>query len=757
MRLTFKNYATEPWMQDFAGKMCPQLLRETRLERKTLDTRWMHFWRMHQAELDQPSYLGRSQVYFSAARRAVETWVTALMEALFPQTDWFKVRAKQGVGDPFQVPRWTALQRHFLDQMELEDQFPLFLRDFGTFGNAFLRHTWDVQEEPQRVWERQLKGASLDTEADERRIREEADDQDEDDILQQQDTIFRLVEKTVTTYAGPIIRPVSPFHLFVAPKSARSLKTATAVFEDLEVPFTHVEQMHERWMDPEQPAWGRVYDHPDWELITAAKGILTNEMIQRDTERWQRLGFDFDTNRTNPTLSAKGNTQLTELMWTGQIPNAVDETGIPFGIRNWHFVILNDCFVVRAHPNLTYGNILPWIDARMYRTTGSFYAQGIMDAIASPQMMMNDIGNLTIDNLVMALSPPVAIDQNMVVDPESLEWAPGAKWFGDGPPGQWVQPLTIPTQAQLGMSMLGLMSGLVQDQSGANFAVQAVTPPRGKGRAGQTAAGMSQYLGQGSQEILGFAKSIERQVFDGKEGILARNYQLTEQFSTEKVIIQRLGIDGAALITEEVGVEDILGSYAYEWRGATSVRERGMLLGTLQQLPQMLVSLAQFDPSLPQAFDAKEYLRLMLVDVANIPWAETLFKTPVQGASIDPRLEHEAFILHRKAEPHPADDDMAHLEGPHGHLRALQTMDEFGRDPIARQLLMAHIDATVQQIQAKQQAQQQAMMMQQQAMMQGPPGPPQGPPGQGSPPAGMPEAAGPALGPEPPGPPQMMQ
>jgi hypothetical protein len=741
VRFTQKNYATEPWMQDFAGKMLPQLLSQTRKERSTLDARWMHFWKMHQCEVDQPSYLGRSQVYFAAARRAVETWVTALMEALFPQTDWFKVLPRHGVGDPKQVPRWHAMQRQYLDQMELEDQFPLFLRDFGTFGNAFLRHTWDVQEEPQRVWERQLKGAPLDREADERRIREEPD-LDDDLELEQQGTVFRLVEKTVTTYAGPIIRPVSPFHLYVAPMTARNLKTATAVFEDLEVPFAHVESMHERWMDPEQPDWGRIYDHPQWDQIVSAKGILTDEMMANDAERWQRIGLDPNTNRTHTALSAKGNTQLTECFWKGEIPNARDDDGRAFGMRDWHFVILNDAFVVRAHPNLTYANVRPWLDARMYRTNGCYYAQGIMDAVASPQLMMNDVGNLTIDNLVMALSPPVAIDQNMVVDPESLEWAPGSKWFGDGPPGQWVQPLTIPTQAQLGMSMLGMMSGLVQDQSGANFAVQAITPPRGKGRAAQSASGMSQYLGQGSQEILGFAKSIERQVFDGKTGMLHRNYQLTEQFGTDKMIIQRLGADGLALLTEEVGLEDIIGDYGYQWRGATSVRERGMLLGTLQQLPQMLVSLAQFDPTLPQAFDVKEYLRLMLVDAANIPWADQLFKQPLQGASVDPRLEHEAFEAHRKVEPHPADDDMGHLQA---HMAAMQQDATFLRDPTARQLLMEHVQHTVEQIQAKQLAAQQAAMQQQMAALMPPGG---GPPQQGSPPGpGAPQPAAPAPGP----------
>ncbi len=743
MRLIYAQYATQPWMQTWARDTLPVLVTQARRERQTLDTRWQHFWKMYAAELDQPSYLGRSQVYFAAARRAIETWVTALMEALFPeQAEKFKVLAKKGIGDPKQIPRWHACQKDFLERMELEDQFPIFLRDFGTFGWGIFRHTWDIQEEPQRVWERQMKDAPLDTEAEERRIREE-DDLDDAIELEQAGTVFRLVEKLVQTHCGPIIRPVSPFHLYVLPMAARSIQKATCVFEDLEVPFSHVEAMHERYMDPEQASWGRIYDHPDWEMIVEAKGILSDDMLRQDTERFARIGLDPNTNRTYTALSKKGHTQLTEIFWRGTIPDAVDETGKAFGERDWHLVLLNDTFLIRAHPNLTYANLRPWVDARMYRTNGSFYPQGIMDAVASPQLMMNDIGNLTIDNLVMALSPPVAIDQNAVVDPETLEWAPGAKWFFEGQPGQAVSPLTIPTQAQLGMTMLGFMSSIIQDGSGANFALQGVTPPRGKGRAGQTSSGMAQYLSQGSQEILAFAKAIERQVFDGPHGILNRNYQLTEQFGSEKMLIQRLGADGIALIEEEVGVQDIIGSYAYQWRGATAVRERSMLLGTLQALPQMLVQLAQFDPSLPQAFDAKEYLRLMLVDAANIPWADQLFKQAPEGASIDPRLVLDALAEHRQVPPHPGDDDALFLEI---FQQALSLDPRFLRDPIARRLLTERLQAQLQQAMAKQMAMQQQMMMQQMQAQQGPPQ--GGPPGMGSPPAiAGPEAAAPSGGP----------
>lgn len=715
MRLSFPNFATNPTIQQWAADHVPLMLKETRRERQTLNTRWQHFWRMHAVELrdDDMAYLGRSRVYLPAARRAIEAWVTVLMDALFPQADWFSVQGVTDIANPEQVPRWYALQKRYLLEMALEDEFPLFLRQYLTFGTGILRHIWDYDEEPQRVWERQLADAPLDLEAEERRIREMPDPAAGDDLaLDRNDgTVFRLVEKMVAK-SGPICRAVDLMHFYVAPFTARSLHEATLAFEDIEVPFTHVERQHARWMDADLPAWGRIFDHPDWEQIVQSKGILTDDMLREKSEQLARLGIDPNTNRTHRAIAEKGHSQLSEVFWRGEIPEAVDEDGKPFGVRDWHFAVLNDFFVVRAHPNLHYTNVRPWLDGRMYRTTRSYYAQGVCDAIASVQLVGNDTLNLTLDNLQMALSPPTVVDQQRMMFPEQLEWGPGAIWFGDP---EAVKQLVIPTQTQLGMTMLQMVQSMVQDGAAANFAVQGQPPVRGKGRAAQSAQGMAQYQAAGSQEMLAFGRSLERQVL---VPVLSRNYEFTAQFATERQTIQRLGADGVSLVVEDVGVEDILGGYHYTWRGATGVRERQMTAGMLQQLPTLLQQLAMFDPTIGQRFDAEKYLRRMLGDL-NLPWADELFRTPLQGTSVAPRLEHEAFEMHRMVQPHPGDPDEQHLAE---HQAALATDPRFLRDPIARRMLMEHVAATFQQMQQKMLRAMQQMLAAQQPPPQEAPG-----------------------------------
>lgn len=732
MRHIWPNFATNSLIQEWAADHVPVMCRDARRERQTLNTRYQHFSRMHQVELkdEDMSYRGRSRVYLPMARRAIESWATTLQGYLFPEgvAAPFTTTGITGIGNPEQVPRWQALQQRYLEEMGLEDELPLFLRNYLTVGWAWFRHAFDYHEEPHRVWERQFQKAPLDTDADERRIRE-VKDPDPDLTLERQDgTVFRLIEKQIVT-AGPILRAVDWAHAYVAPFTARSLQDATLAFEDIEVPFTHVEEQHERWMDPKAPKWGRVYDHPKWAELVKTKGLLSDDMLRELRIRFERTGIDPDTNATFKDLSEKGHAQLTEAFWRGEIKSkegepAVDEDGTPFGVRDWHFVVVNDGYVVRAHPNLHYTNLRPWVDGRMYRTTRSYYAQGVCDAVASLQLVGNDTLNLTLDNLVMALSPPTVVDTDEMLFPEQLEFQPGAIWPGKP---EAVKQLIVPTQAQLGMSMLQVVQSMVQDGAAANFALQAQPPSSGKGRAAQSAKGMAQYAAAGSQEMLAFARSLTRQVF---VPILKRNYDFTTQFQTDRQTIQRLGQDGVSLIVEPVGVEDILGGYAYRWHGPEGLQQDATTLAFLQQIPAQVQQLAMFDPSIVQRFDAEKFLRRSLA-LAKIPDVDELFRTPLQGTSVDPRLEAEAFKAHRAMQPHPGDDDLAHAQQ---HQQDLLTDPVFLRDPIAYQLMLDHLQRTFAQAQAKEAARQaQAMQQAMQAMNPAPQN--GGPPAQGSPPS----------------------
>jgi ribosomal protein S18 acetylase RimI-like enzyme len=616
--------------------------------------------------------------------------------------------------------------------MKLELQMPMFLRQYLTYGTGVLFHGWEEREEPQRFWERQLQDAPLDTEAEERRFREEEEPQDEMEF-EQAGTVVRLVEKLVKVKCGPTARVVDLFHFFVAPSTAPSIADATLAFEDLEVPVAHLEEMHDKYLDPAYPSYGRFYDHPEWASMLDLKGALPTERLHTLRERWNRIGLDVNPDSAFPKgLDKKGHVQLTPSYWRGTIPSARDEQGKLYGKRDWLITWVNGLYPVRIQPNPSYRQIRPWVEGRLFRTTNLFYAQGMLDAVASLQYFLNDVGNLTLDNLMMALNPVVTVDETLVTNMESLRWAPGAKWFVAK---EGVNVLNLPTQAQLGMATLNMMQGFIHDFSQTNAAVQGAPPARGRGRVAQTASGYSQLLATGSQAMQLAIKDLEQQL---TVPLLERNYELASQFWVEKRVLQVLGAQGAGLITEEVGFEDIFGEYTYEWRGSVGLRERMALLTTLQNLPQLV---AQAPPQVQQAFQWVEFFKLMLTDGANVTWADRIFKTGDELPSIDPKLEADVMAAHRRVDVHPADQN--HLPV---HLQSLATDERFQRDPIARQLLMEHL----QQTQAQEQQRQQQMMMQavQQIMgqMQGPQGPQQRGPGGPNQQGSMPSPQGGPMG-----------
>lgn len=704
MRLTFPNLALRDgprrWVEDH---IAPEFLR-TRREHTTLHTRWLHFFKIGNVELDQPGYIGRTQVYFPAGRQAKQTILTLLMQSIFPASDWFTVTAQGTNASPERASRWRALQRRFVQHdMQLEHEMELFLDDFLTYGNGWFRLTWEERFEIRRMYEEQLRRAPLDEAAEEVRIRDEPEPPPEEDTLAfpgpSDGTIVRLVEKRVPVKCGPKLRTVSPFHIYVAPFTARSVDEALMVFEDMDLPLDHFERMHGLWMDPADPSFGRVYDHPRWAEIMEARGMLDQEMIAIRSEMLNRIGIDPDPNRAYGDLAKKGHGNLTEAYWRGEIPGATDPTTRQlYGERDWHMTFLNDTWCVRLHPNATYSQRRPWLHGGLYPNGPAFWRQGVFDAIASIQYYLNDVGALTLDNLIMALNPVVVVDQEMVQEVSSLEWAPGGLWFGK-PEGFKV--LNVQGQTQLGMGMINMLQGMSHDYAGANAAMQGVPPARGRGRVAQTATGYGQMLEMGAAPLQGMVKLLERDIL---VPILQTDYQLAEQFLTDKQTLQILGADGVTLLTEAVGFEDIFGQYQYEWRGAVGLRERMALLQLLQGLPALLT---QMGPAAQQALDVPEFLRVLFRDGLQVPFADRILRLGDDLGSISQDLENDVMAVHRKAEVHPLDDDAMHLQAI---ADARRRDDRFRRDAIAARLLDEHEAAHRMQQQVKQAQQMEQMM-----------------------------------------------
>jgi hypothetical protein len=251
---------------------------------------------------------------------------------------------------------------------------------------------------------------------------------------------------------------VDLFHFFVSPTTARNVQEATLAFEDITVDLEHIEAMHEQYMDPKRPELGRVYDNVD-ELLETGGALLPTDVEDSEVRRHAREGMEQDPNRFMDL--AEGFVNLTEAYWRGEIPGATDpDTGNEYGVIDWLIVLVNDAWPIRIQPNPFYRKRRPWRVARFLKVVNEFYGRGIVEAFASVQYMLNDIGNLTIDNIISALNPIVLINDDLVSNFDSLQFAPNAKWFVDPDGVKFVSP---PNVAQIGMATLQMFTGLVQD------------------------------------------------------------------------------------------------------------------------------------------------------------------------------------------------------------------------------------------------------------------------------------------------------
>lgn len=740
IRLTYHNLANDARVNQWVSTNIPALLSKVRQERRPREQIWLKYWDIWNARLSDQSYTGRARTYLPAGRSALETWVMALMSGLFPMSEWFGVDPVEGVGTKDAARAWQNMQRHFLNRtMQIKLNMPLFLRQYTTLGTGVMKHVWEEESERMRFFERVIEDAAdEDPEDDSLAVlrTEEEEDRDFDsaplEFQLEDNTKVRLVERDVQTKVGPTMRVVDLFHFYVWPTTAPCIQDAELIFEDTQTSIDHVRAMSELYMDPEYPEMGTVYDAVD-ECLKAG-GAIPDDILYAREERQRKFNGETDPNSYNVSID-KGYVNLSECYWRGEIPGAKDPmSGEEYGVQDWLIVLVNDYWPVRIHPNPFYSKKRPYKDARFLRVVDEYYGRGVTEAMASMQYMLNDINNLTIDNITNSLNPIILINEDLVTNVESLRIAPNAKWFVD-PAG--VQFITPPNVAQVGLATINMMQGFIQDASGASFIAQGRAAPQGRGRAQNSASGMGLLLQQNSQAFQFALTELEEQLMIP---ILEGNYQLAEQFMTTKLPLLVGGERNLPLVQEHVGFEDVFGLYVYSWKGSQGVKEQMALTQQMQNFMQLAIQIRTADPTAQFQVKWSEVLRAFITKGMGLPTADEWIILPDQPPPRDILHVVQMIKSHRPVDASPADD-------PVEMLRMLISVGEqdpqFRFDNIARTLLEKLMKQYVRMIQEQQAAQQAAMAQ----ALSGGTGAPQG----GGGPAALPGLGG--SPPQPPGPP----
>jgi hypothetical protein len=619
IRLPYKNLAKDPDILRMVESELVPLLQQIRDNRIRLEEKWQRYYRIWNCELDKNSYSGRSKIYLAAARATCETWTSAIVRDFYPASDnWFEVINVDQVADEMRADSLEHLFYYFFKKQQKlkSDSLPL-IRQLVTYGTSPGKLMFADKDQMVTALKLMKDGKS-----------------------------YEKVTQNVKYQYGPMFRPRSIFNFYAWPETAPDVQEADVAFEDIEVSLAHIREMAAKPMNPKNEDLGMVYEVPEEVYTSTGSSERNRDWFRFRKEKLQKMGISTDPSDRWSDLG-RDKRNLTECYWRRDIDGT--------GEKEWLLTIINDWNVVRIQENPYWHKQKPFFVPRLLRVIDEFYGRGIMDTIDRVQYMINDMVNQTMDSVQYELNPITIVDPGSVAYSNSIRFHPGAKWLMADPQRSVVftKPASV---AAVGFQTLSLLQGFIQDFSGANAALQGQPAVRGRGRAQNTASGMSAMISQGSMPMTQIIEDLEEQF---GEPLLAMSYSLIQQFMNDKIMLRILGRRGAPLLQKEVGIEDIIGNYEFNWLGSIASKNR-QILG--QQMINFLNIARGLPPEVLQQLNWQWLVKKIWTEGLGLKDAPEMFNPNGYTFSVDPELEFRLNHENREIKVSPGDDNQKHLK-----------------------------------------------------------------------------------------------
>lgn len=190
---------------DYVKANIVPLMQQTRLDRRSLQDRWMEIDNTDTMTHDaNKKYNGRSQAYLPIANRNYDTLVSNITKGLIPSDEYIGVVDRADKSSTKAQDVKTYLQWQFESVAKLRKKLKPFLREYVKYGNAVLKYRW-------------YKG---------------------DDYCP----------------AGLQVSARSIFNWYIYPTTADSIEEAVMVFEDMDVPHLKLLEMerNKAWLYVEE-------------------------------------------------------------------------------------------------------------------------------------------------------------------------------------------------------------------------------------------------------------------------------------------------------------------------------------------------------------------------------------------------------------------------------------------------------------------------------------------------------------------------
>lgn len=653
-----RNFAEDPVLAERTAAYFVPRIRVVRTNRLQLEEAWWRFFNMWNVTKDgYHGYTGRAQLYIPEVRKNVEAQARQLTKSAFPSEDCFDVSPGL-TGTRRGAQAWKSLHHWAMVNCQLPRKYFVAMRQETMLGTSPIYLPW--RKTVRHEFRSRRDGKKI--------------------VPKKQE---------VELFNGPdfIVRDLFRWYTFNPKKDDLS----DGCFEIMACSAQELAELH------------RKGELANYEEIKAGGGnAYTNEEFSRDVLRAESLGINIQSNtasagsaeirKDRDAQNSDHTFMCTRIFAEMVFPEACEEGED----RDQPIPMMVDIYgnsksgLIRRNP--FYHQSPPYVVGKYIQPNADeFYGQGIPWAIQFMQYEINTKAEQGMDSATLALNPIAIIDPGLAGASNEFNVEPAAIWWANP---QGVKFATMPDVSPIAYQAISQLRAQMQDYSDRSPAL----PPQLLGKS-RTAT---------QSEIVFDTLGVDNWLFQLQNEnlmltpVLQQWEALTDQNMNDDMLVMILGRRAGDLKRTLLSRQDLIGRYAYQWKGASAAANKQIVA---RQMLDGLKVVGSLPPGSVQGFNYAEFFKVMWTSMWNLPDADKILGVPEEMATQDADAENKMVDMGLEVEVLPMDDDKAHIADHDKHL-------EMMKDKTAKLVLMAHI------IEHKKQDEQKDMAKQQQAQMQ---------------------------------------
>lgn len=665
-----RNFAENKSLaEQVAGYLTPRI-RTTRSNRLQLEEAWWRHFNMWNVTKDgYHSYQGRAQLYIPEVRKNVEAQARQLTKSAFPSEDCFNVSPGQ-TGTRRGAQAWKSYHQWAMDQCQIKNKYFIAMRQQCLLGTTPIYVPWRKEVRHEFRSRRDHKNKKISP-----------------------------VRQEVELFNGPdfIVRDLFRWYVFNPKKN----NLDDGCFEIMPCNRSELLRLSRD---------GLLANFDD--IMEGGGNAYLNEEFSRDVLRAESEGIliQFNTASAGEATIKKDEIDSkfsdhtfmrTRVFCDMVMPEACEDGEDPELPIPMQIDIYNNAICGQIMRNQFYHQRPPYVVGKYIQPNpDEYYGQGIPWAIQFMQYELNSKAEQGMDSTTLSLNPIAIIDPGLAGASNEFAVEPGAIWWAH-PNG--VKMAAMPDVSPLANQSIMQLKGLMSDYSDRSPAL----PPQLMGKS-RTAT---------QSEIVNDSMAVDNWLFQVQNetlilGPLLEQWEaITDQNMDDEMLIMILGRRSGDLKRTLLSRSDLLGRYAYQWKGATTIANKQI---TARQMLDALKVAGAMPPGSVQ-MNYNEFFKILWSDLWGLKDGDKILGMPEEMVTQDADAENKMVSMGLEIEVQPMDDDKAHMAI---HDKAILEAKSQGE----KMLLMAHIlehkkadeekQMKAQQAAAAQQIQMQMMMMQ---------------------------------------------